>query len=318
MTCDLDVLSDGQIGWADPVSHLPAQMTGMELAEQGPYLDTPLQVRRPRIRGPFVWAVPVARPEFARAQALSARPVKTVLTGALTMAQHAIVLDPYCRRDHVRLVMDLNEALACEVRELAAEGAAVIQLDEPAILREHEPGAWRLMKSCVRRLNAAKGGARLLVNVGWGDPIPVLEELFSVPADILAIDLTRNARLGAILAHAELRKPVQLGIVDGWSESQEDPRETHANDRGLSYVGLTGKIGCIVNGAGLAMATMDIIKHYGGNPANFLDVGGGATQETVTEAFKILCSDKNVKGILVNIFGGIMKCDVIEIGRAHV
>ena len=96
--------------------------------------------------------------------------------------------------------------------------------------------------------------------------------------------------------------------------NEEDPREVEASKHNLNYIGLDGDIACMVNGAGLAMATMDIIKHYGGNPANFLDVGGGATQETVTEAFKILCSDKNVSGILVNIFGGIMKCDVIATG----
>ncbi len=96
--------------------------------------------------------------------------------------------------------------------------------------------------------------------------------------------------------------------------NEEDPREVEASKHNLNYIGLDGDIACMVNGAGLAMATMDIIKHYGGNPANFLDVGGGATQETVTEAFKILCADKNVTGILVNIFGGIMKCDVIATG----
>ena len=96
--------------------------------------------------------------------------------------------------------------------------------------------------------------------------------------------------------------------------NEEDPREVEASKHNLNYIGLDGDIACMVNGAGLAMATMDIIKHYGGNPANFLDVGGGATQETVTEAFKILCADKNVAGILVNIFGGIMKCDVIATG----
>jgi len=96
--------------------------------------------------------------------------------------------------------------------------------------------------------------------------------------------------------------------------NEEDPREVEASKHNLNYIGLDGNIACMVNGAGLAMATMDIIKHYGGNPANFLDVGGAATQETVTEAFKILCSDKSVKGILVNIFGGIMKCDVIATG----
>jgi succinyl-CoA synthetase beta subunit len=87
-----------------------------------------------------------------------------------------------------------------------------------------------------------------------------------------------------------------------------------ASQHDLSYISLDGNIGCMVNGAGLAMATMDIIKHYGGNPANFLDVGGGATVERVTEAFKLILSDAKVKGIFVNIFGGIMKCDIIATG----
>jgi succinyl-CoA synthetase beta subunit len=95
---------------------------------------------------------------------------------------------------------------------------------------------------------------------------------------------------------------------------EEDPREVEASRFGLSYIGLEGNIACLVNGAGLAMATMDIIKYAGGEPANFLDVGGGASEEQVTEAFKILVADKNVKAILVNIFGGIMRCDVIAQG----
>ncbi len=95
---------------------------------------------------------------------------------------------------------------------------------------------------------------------------------------------------------------------------EEDPAEVEASKHDLSYVKLDGNIGCMVNGAGLAMATMDIIKLYGGEPANFLDVGGGATKERVTEAFKIILSDPNVKGVLVNIFGGIMRCDTIAEG----
>jgi succinyl-CoA synthetase beta subunit len=97
-------------------------------------------------------------------------------------------------------------------------------------------------------------------------------------------------------------------------ESEEDPKEIEASKYDLSYVALDGNIGCMVNGAGLAMATMDIIKLYGAEPANFLDVGGGATKERVAAAFKIITADENVKGILVNIFGGIMKCDVIAEG----
>ena len=100
-----------------------------------------------------------------------------------------------------------------------------------------------------------------------------------------------------------------------WSDyDEQDARDLRAQKSGLNFVGLDGSIGCLVNGAGLAMGTMDIIKAFGGSPANFLDVGGGATKESVTEAFIILLSDPKVKGILVNIFGGIMKCDVIAGG----
>src|SRR5207237_697925 len=96
--------------------------------------------------------------------------------------------------------------------------------------------------------------------------------------------------------------------------SEENPAESKAKKFGLTYIALDGNIGCLVNGAGLAMATMDIIKLHGGTPANFLDVGGGASEEAVTEAFRIILSDPKVKGILVNIFGGIMRCDIIAQG----
>lgn len=106
----------------------------------------------------------------------------------------------------------------------------------------------------------------------------------------------------------------QKDIVEYRDFDEEDEKEIEASKHDLSYIALDGNIGCMVNGAGLAMATMDIIKHYGGDPANFLDVGGGATAEKVTEAFKLILSDEKVKGIFVNIFGGIMRCDVIATG----
>ncbi|QKY69018.1 ADP-forming succinate--CoA ligase subunit beta [Lentibacillus sp. CBA3610] len=106
----------------------------------------------------------------------------------------------------------------------------------------------------------------------------------------------------------------QKDVMELRDLEEEDEKEIEASKYDLSYVALDGNIGCMVNGAGLAMSTMDIIKHYGGEPANFLDVGGGATAEKVTEAFKIILSDSHVKGIFVNIFGGIMKCDVIAEG----
>ena len=111
--------------------------------------------------------------------------------------------------------------------------------------------------------------------------------------------------------NASFRHPEWDALRD---PNEEEPTETEAKEAGLSYVKLDGNIGCLVNGAGLAMSTMDIIQHYGGEPANFLDVGGGATKDQVTKAFRIILTDPNVKGIFVNIFGGIMKCDTIAEG----
>jgi len=123
---------------------------------------------------------------------------------------------------------------------------------------------------------------------------------------VIALDAKFNFDSNALYRHAEI---VAFRDLD-----EEDPAEIEASKFDLSYISLDGNIGCLVNGAGLAMATMDIIKLYGGSPANFLDVGGGATTEKVTEAFKLMLENKNIKAILVNIFGGIMKCDVIAEG----
>ncbi|MGM7720356.1 ADP-forming succinate--CoA ligase subunit beta [Metabacillus sp. Hm71] len=123
---------------------------------------------------------------------------------------------------------------------------------------------------------------------------------------VMALDAKLNFDSNALYRHKDI-----VGYRD---LEEEDPKEIEASKYDLSYISLDGNIGCMVNGAGLAMSTMDIIKYYGGEPANFLDVGGGATAEKVTEAFKIILSDQNVKGIFVNIFGGIMKCDVIAEG----
>lgn len=124
--------------------------------------------------------------------------------------------------------------------------------------------------------------------------------------EVVALDAKFNFDANALYRHKDI---IELRDYD-----EEDPKEIEASKYDLSYISLDGNIGCMVNGAGLAMATMDTISYYGGKPANFLDVGGGATAEKVTEAFKIILSDQNVKGIFVNIFGGIMKCDVIASG----
>ena len=124
--------------------------------------------------------------------------------------------------------------------------------------------------------------------------------------DLIALDAKMGFDDNALFRHPDVRAMRDV--------TEENPKEVEASKFDLSYIALDGNIGCMVNGAGLAMATMDIIKHYGAEPANFLDVGGGATTEKVTEAFKIILSDKNVKAVLVNIFGGIMRCDVVATG----
>ncbi len=128
----------------------------------------------------------------------------------------------------------------------------------------------------------------------------------SSDGELIALDAKMNFDDNALYRHGDIES-----LRD---ESEEDPAELEAAEHGLSYVNLDGNIGCMVNGAGLAMGTMDIIKHYGGEPANFLDVGGGADTETVTEAFKLITADERVQAIFINIFGGIMKCDVIANG----
>jgi succinyl-CoA synthetase beta subunit len=150
---------------------------------------------------------------------------------------------------------------------------------------------------------------RALYNMYWDTDASMIEvnPLITTPKDeVLALDAKVSFDSNALYRHPE--------IVALRDLNEEDPKEIEASKYSLSYIALDGNIACLVNGAGLAMSTMDIIKHYGGNPANFLDVGGGASKDQVVAAFKIILGDPNVKGIFVNIFGGIMDCNVIAQG----
>jgi succinyl-CoA synthetase beta subunit len=150
---------------------------------------------------------------------------------------------------------------------------------------------------------------RALYAMYWETDAAMIEvnPLITTPKDeVLALDAKVSFDDNALFRHPEI---VALRDLE-----EEDPKEIEASKYSLSYIALDGNIACLVNGAGLAMSTMDIIKHFGGNPANFLDVGGGASKDQVVAAFKIILGDKNVKGILVNIFGGIMDCNVIATG----
>ena len=160
--------------------------------------------------------------------------------------------------------------------------------------------------------NEAKNAAKLIRNLYacyWETDAAMIEvnPLITTPAgDVLALDAKVSFDSNALYRHPE--------IVALRDLNEEDPKEIEASKFSLSYIALDGNIACLVNGAGLAMSTMDIIKHYGGSPANFLDVGGGASKDQVVAAFKIILGDPNVKGIFVNIFGGIMDCNVIATG----
>ena len=160
--------------------------------------------------------------------------------------------------------------------------------------------------------NEAKNAAKLIKNLYtmfWETDAAMVEvnPLITTPTgDVLALDAKVSFDSNALYRHPE--------IVALRDLNEEDPKEIEASKYDLAYIALDGNIACLVNGAGLAMSTMDIIKHYGGNPANFLDVGGGASKDKVVAAFKIILGDANVKGIFVNIFGGIMDCNVIAEG----
>jgi succinyl-CoA synthetase beta subunit len=150
---------------------------------------------------------------------------------------------------------------------------------------------------------------RALFNMYWDTDAAMVEvnPLITTPAgDVLALDAKVSFDDNALFRHPDIMALRDL--------NEEDPKEIEASKYSLSYIALDGNIACLVNGAGLAMSTMDIIKHFGGTPANFLDVGGGASKDQVVAAFKIILGDPNVKGILVNIFGGIMDCNVIAQG----
>ncbi|MBM3888865.1 MAG: ADP-forming succinate--CoA ligase subunit beta, partial [Verrucomicrobia bacterium] len=226
------------------------------------------------------------------------------------------------------LAVLLDRAVSRSVVIASTEGGmdieAVAAKTPEKILKETVDPALGLMPFQARRLCKALGlkedlaaaGARIIHNVYrlfWEcdcslvevNPLAVVIGPDGRPC-VQAVDAKINFDDNGLFRHKDIAALRDI--------NEEDPREVEASKFELNYIGLDGDIGCMVNGAGLAMATMDIIKHYGGTPANFLDVGGGANVEQVTEAFKLLCSDQNVKALLVNIFGGIMRCDVIAQG----
>ncbi len=216
-------------------------------------------------------------------------------------------------RSTQRICMMASSEGGVEIEEVAARSPE-------KIIKEYVDPAVGLMPFQARKLAFALGLEKKLVSkavkfmmalynafVGLDASMAEINPLVTTEdGEVIALDAKISFDDNALFRHKDIEDMRDL--------DEEDPRELAASRFNLNYVSLDGDIGCMVNGAGLAMATMDIIKLYGGNPANFLDVGGGANTEQVTEAFKLLMSDDKVRAVLVNIFGGIMRCDIIAEG----
>lgn len=249
----------------------------------------------------------------------------TPQTGPEGQKVHALLVEQGCaisKEFYAGLVLDRANGRVCFMA--STEGG--MEIEEVAkhhpekILKEGADPAAGFMPYQARNLAYGLG----LEDAAAKKLIPVLLSLYqayvNLDAALLEINplvLTQQNTWIALDAKIDFDDNAlfrQKRVIEMQDPTQEDPRELMAQHHGLSYIALDGNIGCMVNGAGLAMATMDIIKHVGGEPANFLDVGGGATQQKVTEALKIILQDKTVKAVLINIFAGIAKCDVIASG----
>jgi succinyl-CoA synthetase beta subunit len=256
------------------------------------------------------------------ARNLLGKSLVTIQTGPEGRAVHKVLVEAGCdiaRELYAGIVLD--RAASAPVLMVSSEGG--MDIEEVAaktphlIFKEHFCATGGLAAYQARKLAAdldLRGGSmrsaetffRSLCRAFLDLDCSLLEVnplVVTGAGDLVALDAKINFDDNALFRHKELAEYRDLG--------EEEPAEVRAHNAGLSYVKLNGNIGCLVNGAGLAMSTMDLIKLHGGEPANFLDVGGGANVEQVTEAFRILISDPNVKGVLVNIFGGIMRCTTI-------
>jgi succinyl-CoA synthetase beta subunit len=241
------------------------------------------------------------------------RVVRKVLIEEALEAERELYLALTLDRSRARPVAIASRSGGMEIEEVAAR-------DPKAVVRETIDPALGVFPFQARRLafelgldgEAFKGGTALVQALfrAYVDTDASLAEInpLVVTRDgrVLALDAKMNVDDNALFRHADVRAMRDL--------SEEDPLEVEASKFGLNYIKLDGNVGCMVNGAGLAMATMDLVKLAGGEPANFLDVGGGASEEQVKNAFRIILSDRNVRAVLINIFGGIMRCDVIARG----
>ena len=294
-------------------------------------LDLPLSVVKAQIhaggrgKGGGVKLVRSAEEAYTAAEGMLGQPLVTHQTGPEGRIVHTIYVESGSDIDReLYLAVAVDRESASPVMIAATEGGVEIEelaAENPdAILRERIHPVKGLLPYQMRRMafrlgfskaemkgamKVMAGLAKMFVDLDCS--IAEINPLITTKTgEVIALDGKINFDSNALYRHPELLKYRDL--------NEEDPKEIEAAKYDLNYIALDGTIACLVNGAGLAMATMDVIKLKGAEPANFLDVGGGANREQVTNAFKILLSDPNVKGVLVNIFGGIMKCDIIAEG----
>ncbi|MBI3896554.1 MAG: hypothetical protein HY313_11550 [Acidobacteria bacterium] len=219
----LDLVTDGQIRWYDPISHLAGKWENVAINGLLRFFDTNFYFRQPVVQGRIRWTRAVVRPEYDMARAVSAKPVKPVLTGAVTLARHSVVEFPPYQRSFENLVRDCNEAIAQEVKGLAEAGAPIIQIDEPSILKK--PEDMPLLMDTLKALSQVKGKARLALCVYFGDPGPVLERLLETPADIVGLDFSYNPKLVEQVAAFQPAKALGLGLLDGRNTKLENAEQ---------------------------------------------------------------------------------------------
>lgn len=239
--------------------------------------------------------------------------VKRLLVEALSDIAKEYYIGVVVDRQTGSVVVMASEEGGVEIEEVAAHSPEKIfrAVVDPAVgLRPFQARQLAYAINMPRELIQKAAGFMMSLYAAFVDKDCSIAEINPLvvtrDGQVMALDAKLNFDTNALFRHKD--------IVALRDENEEEPMEIEASNYDLAYIKLNGNIGCMVNGAGLAMATMDTIKHFGAEPANFLDVGGGATEEKVTAAFKIILSDPAVKGILVNIFGGIMKCDIIASG----
>jgi succinyl-CoA synthetase beta subunit len=240
-------------------------------------------------------------------------PINTLLIESLTDIQNELYLSLVIDRATRRITIMASTEGGMNIEEVAAETPEKILTESISPIADYQPYIGRNLAFAlgmegtqVRQFTSLLGSLVKLFIEKDASLLEINPLVVTGEGNLMALDAKINLDDNALYRHPDLQE-----MRD---ETQEDEREAKASEFQLNYIHLDGDIGCMVNGAGLAMATMDLIKLHGGEPANFLDVGGGTTAERVAEAFKIILSDPNVKGILVNIFGGIVRCDLIAQG----